>query len=556
MNSADRLRGARDAFERGAWGEAFDALMAADQDAPLEPADLELAATAAYLTGKHDNSVELRTRAHHELLDRGQLAGAARSAFWLGLSLIQRGDRARGGGWIARARRLLDQSDEDCVESGYLLIPAALGALAEGDPDTAYATFGRAGDCGARFGDPDLVTLGRLGQGQARIQAGDPTTGVPLLDEAMVAVEAEEVSPVVAGLVYCAVIEACHEIFDLRRAQEWTAALSDWCEAHPDLVPYRGQCLVRRSEILRLHGAWTDADRQASRACERLTAPPGEPAAGSAFYQKAELHRLRGEFEAAEAAYREASRWGRKPQPGMALLRLATGDVASATAAIRRIADEASDRRTRSAVLAAYVEIMLAADQLDAADQAAEELGEIASQVAAPLLRATAHHARGAVLLAEGDARAALDALREAWAVWEELEAPYEAARTRVLIGLACRELNDDDSATLELDAARWGFEQLGAAPDLRRLDDLTRPSREGLSGQKTHGLTPRELQVLRRVAAGATNKRVAGDLFISERTVERHVSNIFTKLRVSSRSAATAYAYQHELVQGPAGDR
>lgn len=548
MHDADLVHLGREAFGRGAWSEALDQLMAADRQAPLEPDALELAATVAFLTGRHDETVSFWTRAHLELIGRGHVRRAARAAFWLGFQLFQRGDRALGGGWIARAHRLLDP-DEDCVESGYLLIPAALGALAKGDYEAAYETFRRAGDCGARFDDSDLVTLARLGQGQARIKAGDCAAGVPLLDEAMVAVAADEVSPAVKGLVYCAVIEVYREIFDLRRAQEWTAALSGWCEAHPDLLPYRGQCLVRRSEILRLHGAWADAARDVSLACERLATPPGEPAAGLAFYQKAELHRLRGEFDHAEAAYREASRWGYLVQPGLALLRLATGDLQAAAAAIRRVVDESSDRRTRSTVLPAYVEIMLAVDQPELAEEAADELAQIATQLAAPLLRAMADHARGAVLLTQGDAQSALRAFRSAWANWEELEVPYEAARTRVLIGLACRKLGDEDSAALELDAARWGFEQLGAAPDLRRVDELTTRRGNGTAANHAHGLSPRELQVLRRVAAGATNKAIGVELFISERTVERHVSNIFTKLRVSSRAAATAFAYEHELV-------
>jgi DNA-binding CsgD family transcriptional regulator len=547
---ASELKLGREAYAHDAWGEAFRRLMAADQQAPLGPGDLELAASAAYLTGRHSDSTELWTRSHHDFLAHGQPRDAARAAFWLGFSLLQRGDHARGSGWMARARRVLEDVEDDCVESGYLLIPAGLGALARGDVDIAFEMFGRTAACGARFGDTDLVTLGRLGQGQARVRAGDTDAGLPLLDEAMVAVEAEEVSPIVAGLVYCAVIEVCQEIFDPRRAREWTAALSGWCDAHPDLVPYRGQCLVRRSEIMRLHGAWSDAAREARLACERLSEPPGEPAAGAAFYQKAELHRLRGEFEQAEDAYREASRWGRKPQPGLALLRLAAGDLDSAAAAIRRVAEEAGDRRTRSAILPACVEILLAANQLDAAQLAAAELAEIEARLGAPpLLRATAAFARGAVLLAQGDPRAALEALRAAAAEWEELEAPYEAARTRVLIGLACRDLGDDDTAALEFDAARWAFDQLGAAPDLRRLEALTRGSPDSPPGRRGHGLTPRELQVLRRVAAGATNKAIAGALFISERTVERHLSNIFTKIAVSSRAAATAWAYEHDLV-------
>lgn len=547
---ADAVDRGREAFERGAWGDAFDLLLAADRQTPLGPDALEVAATSAYLTGRYDESVDLRTRAHHGFLEDGAFHRAARAAFWLSFHLMLRGDRARGGGWLARARRLVEEDGDDCVESGYLLIPAALAALAAGDYEAADATSRQAAECGARFEDADLVTMARLGQGQARIRAGDSTAGVPLLDEAMVAVEANEVSPVVAGIVYCAVIEVCQEICDVRRAREWTEALSGWCEAHPELVPYRGQCLVRRSEILRLRGAWAESDREVSRACEHLSAPPGEPAAGLAYYQKGELHRLRGEFEQAEAAYREASRWGRTSQPGLALLRLATGDVEAAAAAIRRVVDEANDRRIHANILAAFVEIMLAVGQCDSAMQAATELDRIAARLGAPLLRAMADYARGAVLLAQRDARAALEPLRVACAAWEELEAPYETARTRVLIGLACRELADHDSAALELDAARWSFDHLGAASDLHRLDTLTDASSRGRAHARTHGLTPRELQVLRRVASGGTNRSVAGELFISERTVERHLSSIFSKLRVSSRAGATAYAYEHGLVQ------
>lgn len=540
---------ARDAYARNSWIEAYEQLTVADRQTPLDPADLELAANAAYLTGRHEASAELWMRAHHAFQERGENRQAARVAFWLGFSLMQRGDRARAGGWMARASRLLEQEHDDCVESGYLLIPVALGALAKGDVALAYETCQRAADCGVRYGDIDLSTLGRMGQGQARIRGGDAAAGLPLLDEAMVAVEAEEVSPIVAGLVYCAVIEMCQEIFDLRRAREWTTALSGWCDAHPDLVPYRGQCLVRRSEIMCINGAWTDAAREVRHACERLSTPPGEPAAGAAFYQKGELHRLRGEFEQAEDAYREANRWGRTPQPGLALLRLASGDVNSAVAAIHRITEEARERRTRSNILPACVEILLAAGQLDAARKASDELADIASHIGAPLLQAIAAHARGAVLLAAGETHASLESLRIARTNWVELDAPYETARTTVLIGLAIRGLHDEDGAALEFDAARRGFEQLGAAPDLRRLEQLMDDGRTRTGAAATLGLSPRELEVLREVAHGTTNKDIAAKLSISNRTVERHISNIFTKLDLQSRSAATAFAYENDLV-------
>ncbi len=481
---------------------------------------------------------------HHEHRNRGDAELAARCAFWLAFGLFDRGEVARGAGWIARARRLLDAAQHDCVEQGYLHFPAALQAIAEGDNETAYTIFSQAADIGERFGDPDLVTLARHGQGRALIRLGKTAAGIALLDEIMVAVAGGEVSPIVVGDVYCGVISACQEVFDLRRAREWTAALSHWCASQPDLVPYRGQCLVRRAEIMQLQGSWSEATNEARRACERLSDPPGQPGLGAAFYQVAELHRLRGEFAEAEEAYRQASRWGRKSQPGLAQLRLAQGQVAAAAAAVRQALDEAQERRTRPRVLAAYIDIMLAADDVAAARAASEELSDIAAALDVPFMDAVSAHAAGAVLLAEGDARAAAAALRRAWASWSELESPYEAARVRLLLGLACRELGDDDGGQLELDAAHQVFSQLGAAPDLAHLEELSRRTASTAVG----GLTAREVQVLGLVATGKTNRAIAHELGISEKTVARHLSNIFTKLGLSSRSAATAYAYQHDL--------
>jgi DNA-binding CsgD family transcriptional regulator len=543
MAGADALDQGRRSFEGRAWGDAYAQLSAADGHAPLEPEDLERLATAAYLVGRDDDGAAAGARAHQEFLSRGEVERAVRCAFWLAFALLEQGDQARGGGWLARARRLLDDAQLDCVEQGYLLFPGALQALVEGDAAAAGAGFAEVARIADRFGDPDLVALSRLGLGGVRLAEGATTAGVALLDEAMVAVEAGEVSPLVAGIVYCAVIESCQEIYDLRRARQWTASLTRWCAAQPDLVPYRGECLVHRSEIMALHGAWPDAMEEARRAAERLSAPP-RPAAGLAFYQQGELHRLRGELTRAEEAYRQASQWGREPQPGLALLRLAQGQVDTAAAAIRRVVDEAADVASRSRLLPAQVEILLAAGDVAAAGAAAAELTRLADGLGAPFLTAVAAHAQGAVLLAEGDPRAALAALRGAWLAWRDLEVPYQAGRVRVLIGLACRELGDRDGAEMELDAARWVFRQLEAAPDLARVEALS-----GRAGAGAGGLTARELEVLRLVAAGETNKAIAADLFISERTVDRHLSNIYAKLGVSSRAAATAHAYRHGLI-------
>jgi DNA-binding CsgD family transcriptional regulator/tetratricopeptide (TPR) repeat protein len=538
---AHALDRGRDFFGRRAWGEAFAELSAADREAALELDDLERLAVAAYLVGADAESDDAWARAHQECLQLGYVVRAARCAGWLAQGLLVRGEMARGGGWLARAQRLLDEADHDGVERGYLLVPVAIQSI-DHDPAAAHATFERATSIGVRFGDTDLTACARMGEGRALIRMGETAAGVALLDEVMVAVTAGEVSPIFAGLVYCAVIEACQEVFDLARAQEWTAALTRWCNSQPGLVAYRGQCLVYRAEIMRFHGAWGEAADEANRARERLA---GRPAVGMAFYQQAELHRLRGEFVEAEDAYRQTGQWGREPQPGLALLRLAQGQVDAAAAAIRSVMDEARDRVTRATVLAAFVEIVLAAHDLGAARTAADELARVADALGAPLLHAMSGHATGAVLLGEGDAGAALPVLRRAYAVWRDLEAPYEAARVRVLIGLASRQLGVRDTATMELDAARAVFEQLGAAPDLARVSALSRAA----GPRAPMGLSTRELEVLALVARGKTNREVAAALVISEHTVARHVQNILAKLGVSSRTAASAFAFEHDLV-------
>jgi DNA-binding NarL/FixJ family response regulator len=544
VTTPDDLDRARDALVRKAWDEAYAGLVQADEAGGLDPDGLEQLAEAAHLVGEDDASAAAWTRAHQAWLARGDAAGAARSAFWLGLGLLFRGEQARGQGWMARAQRVLDQSGEEVVEAGYLRVPEGLTMLETGEVAEALEVFGAVSRVGERFDDPDLLSLARLGTGQCLIRGDDPRAGVALLDEAMVAVTTGEVSPLVAGIVYCAVIEACHDVHDVRRAQEWTEALTDWCAAQPSLVPFRGQCLVHRAEILQLRGAWPDAMEEARRACDRLSVESGHPARGAALYQRAELHRLRGDLAEAEAAYVQAGQWGKSPQPGLALLRLAQGQTEAAAGAIRLAEAEARDPLERSKVLAAYVEITLAADGPSVARPAAQELAEIADAIDAPLLKTVAARALGSVLLAEGDAFAALRTLRAASGLLP-LGVPHEEARSRALVAVACLALGDHDTADRELAEARRTFEQLGARPDVARLDLLggrTRPDRSG-------PLTGREVEVLVLVATGKTNRMIAGDLAISEKTVARHVSNIFVKLNLSSRSAATAYAYEHDLV-------
>jgi DNA-binding NarL/FixJ family response regulator len=535
----------REAAERLAWADAYTSLSLADQSSPLDAEDLELLATAAHLLGRMEDCLRALQRAQQLYAEGGDHRRAARCAGWLGFHLSTRGDLAQASGWFGRAHRLLEHERQECAEHGYLLISAAYQQLMAGDHAEARETLAQAAGIGARVGDASLVAFARYLQGRALVWEDRVDEGLALLDEAMVAVVAGEISPLVAGTVYCGTIEICQEIAEWRRAQEWTEALTAWCGKQPDMVTFTGQCLVHRAEILQLHGAWPEAIQEAKRAGERFAHAADTDATGAAFYQQAELCRLSGDFTSAEDAYQQASRWGHEPQPGLALLRLAQGRTDAAEAASRRVVAEASERYRRAKLLPAQVEIMLTVGDLPAARDAANELTGIAGAYGTPALRALADHARGAVLLTEGDTQAALVALRAAWQVWRELEAPYEAARVRVQVGLACRALGDEEAAAMELDAARTVFAQLGAAPDLERLEALT--GREAAS--KVHGLTARELQVLRLLATGATNRAIASELVVAEKTVDRHVSNIFTKLGVSSRAAATAYAYQHRLL-------
>ena len=537
---------ARLAFDRHAWRDAYDGLSAAAADAPLEPRDLERLASAAFLIGRSSESRQKWLAAQRSYVDSGEPLRAVRCAFWVAFDLLNSGDLPRGGGWVDRAQRLLAGQRPDCVEAGYLRYAAALRAVFSGDVDGARAAFAEAAATGERCHDPELTTLARIGLGRCLIYLQEIGKGLALLDEAMISVEAREISPIAVGDSYCTAIEGCQELLEVRRAGIWTAALSRWCEDQPELVLYRGQCLIHRAEIMTLHGDWDDAGEEIRQACTRLAEPPGQAALGAAHYVSAELHRLRGRFLAAEEDYRLASEHGRDPQPGLPLLRLAQGRVDHAAAAIRRALQEAMDPVARVRLLGPFVEIALAATDVDAADTAAEELTAIAHRFGQPYPRALGAQARGAVRLALDDPPSALAPLREAWRAWRALDAPYEAARVRVLLAAACQALGDTDGADMELDAARWTFTALGAAPDLVRLQPMLTGRAAALPG----GLSEREAEVIVLVATGRTNREVAAELVVSEKTVASHLSHIFTKLGLPSRAAVTAFAYEHGLIR------
>jgi len=525
----------REAFLQRRWREAHEILSIQ----AVEPDDLERAATAAALIGKHSESFDLRARAFHARMDQGDTERAALTAFWLGFQSMHRGEVSRGAGWLGRTAELVETIGE-CPAAGLMMIPGALRYMDGGDYPAANAMFAEAIAAGDRLGDRDLMTLGRLGRGQTLTRMGQIEAGVALLDEVIVAVTAHEVSPIVVGIAYCASIEACQEIFDVARMHEWTSVLNNWCSTQPDLVPFQGQCLVYRAEVMQLRGAWADAMVEARRAREWL-ADIKDAAQGMALYALGELHRLRGEFDEAEAAYREANKWGRTPQPGLALLRLAQGKIGAARSTISAAMDEARGAIMRARLLPAHVEIALEDGDLQAAREATDELAATATRLDASPLHAMADRAMGSVLAAGGAPGEAIPFLRRALTRWLSLEAPYEAARTQVLLAQAYRTLDDEDSATFEMATARATLEDLGATPDLAAMAPEPR--------KDAGGLTAREIEVLRLICSGRTNRAIAQELVISEKTVARHVSNIFTKLGLSSRAAATAYAYEHDLV-------
>lgn len=534
---ADAVERARRSYASQAWSDACAGLLA-HLDL-LDAEDLERLGVCAYLVGKERESDAAWARAYRQRLAADDLDGAARCAFWVGFRLVNAHERSEANGWIARLERLVDDFPVESLPRARLAYLTGLRAVFDdGDLETSAADLGRAAELAARQLCDELAALARLALGRVLIFQEKITDAVRLLDEAMLTVRSEQLSPIAVGDSYCTAIDACHDLFDVQRGQEWTDGLASWCAEQPDLVPFAGICQVHRAEFLQLKGAWVEAMAQAGLARVRLSTPFRQLLYGAAVYQEGELRRLRGDSARAEVCYREASEAGRDPQPGLALLRLSQGRNEDAAQAIDRAMAEADDPLRRSQLLAAYIEVMLACDRIDDAREATTRLAEVARVLGSPMLDAVSHRATGSVLLAEGDPRAALGPLRKASEGFLELESPYEVARTAVLIGHARRVLGDEEGAQMQFDAARSTFERLGARPDLDRLHC-------GSPAQ----LTARELQVLRLVAAGHTNRSIGSELGLSERTVDRHLSNIFGKLGVTSRAAATALAYQSGLL-------
>jgi DNA-binding CsgD family transcriptional regulator len=537
--TVDVMLQAREAYGRRDWVLALDRLRGAGD---LAPEDTMALATSAYLLGNVDEAVRALQGGYQDRIRNGDSLGAVRFASWLGLLLNIRGESAVGGGWVARAQRLLESETEDVVERGYLLAHEFFQHLGRGDFARAAETAARVVETGRRFNEHDLIAQGLMMQGRIMIYAGRVPEGLALLDEAMIGLAAGEVSPIIAGMAYCSLIEACQELSDFSRAASWTSALTRWCDTQPGLVPYTGQCALHRGQIMRLRGAYDEALAEFAQAQRRYVKEGTVAPAGMALTEQGDVLRIRGKLDEAEVAYRQAAELGHEPQPGLALSWLARGRTTAAITAIHRLLAEAHDPVHRSWMLPAAVEVLVSARLLDEARQHADELTGIASAFGHSALRAMAAYAAANVELASGELEDALSHARESCRLWSGVGAPYETARARVLVARALRELGDEDSATTEFAAARRAFAEVGAAPAATEVDRL-------LGRARPAGLTERELEVLKLVAEGRSNPDIARVLVLSHKTVERHLSNIFTKLDVPSRTAAAAYAHEHGLM-------
>lgn len=540
MTSSSALDAGRAAAADRRWADAYERLAHVDATDGLAASDLELLSTVALLRGEPPASVDALSRAYEAHLADEDTAGAARSAGWLAIHLIELGDFTRSVTWAARAMRVANAMDEPGSLAGFVRLAPAVAQLGSGEPGEARRRFEEVLAIAEHHGDGGLAAVTRLGLGKSLIEVGAIAEGFECFDRAMAAVAAGDVAPVPAGVISCAVISDAMMAFDLERAGEWTRVLDRWCRDQPELITFSGQRFALQAGLLLIRGAWAEASTAAELALSRFRAGDYRAVYG-APYQLAELGRLRGAFHSAEESYRRAGESGWEPQPGLSLLHLAVGRTQRAQEEIRRSAAGA-DPFTRRFLLPALVEIEVAAGDVEAARRAVDELREADRSMPTPMVAATVAAAEARMLLAAGDPSAALGAARAAADAWQALDASYERARSRVSAGRALMELGDHDAALAELRGAREVFVALGADPALAELADLMGDRRAGV-------LTARELEVLRLVSTGLTNRGIAGRLSLSEKTVARHIANIFGKLELSSRAAATAYAYENGLV-------
>ena len=541
---AEVLEVARDAYRQRDWPRAEQCFTAARRHAPLTPEDLDALSDACWWLGRVDECIDAGEAAFRGYLRLERSGDAAMCAIGLAVSLFLRGEEVLGSGWISRAQRLLKDLPEEPAHGYLRYIVDVEGGLEGDDLDAVVAAAREIRGIGHRHGDPNLVSGGVLGEGRALLKLGDVARGSQLLDEAMVAVLHNDLDPQWAGNIYCHLMAACHEVADIRRARECTEATSSWLAELPAAVLFTGICRVHRSQVLQVTGDWRSAEHEAARVLDDL-AGIHVASVAEAYYQVGEMRRLRGDLDGADDAYGRARELGRDPHPGLALTRLAQGRAESAGAAIgAALRAVGNDRIARARLCTAQVEIALAAGDLEVAQQACAELEDAAATYGTSGLEAAALHWRGAVALAEGRAEEALPALRAACRRWHNVHASYDAARSCVLLGRAYRALGDWETAAAELASANETFERLGATVDASRVAELT--------GDRSlpKGLTEREAEVLAHISSGKTNRDVAEALVLSEKTIARHLSNIFTKLGVSSRTEAAAFAFAHGLTR------